>query len=111
VTLATLPDNVFVVRIVGDLLGSITAIMQRTIAVGLARSPTLVVVDLVDVTGIDSAGVCALQSSAEIAGEADEALCLVVRPRGVVEAALSAAGLTELFEVFGSVGHAVAQSV
>jgi hypothetical protein len=55
------------------------------------------------VTGIDGAGVDALVSAAELAGEADISLFLIGARTGPVATALAAADFTELFENFASI--------
>lgn len=58
------------------------------------------------VAHIDGAGIDALVSAAALAGESDISFCLVGVQGGPVAAALAAAELTELFEIFASVNHA-----
>jgi anti-anti-sigma regulatory factor len=67
------------------------------------RSPSLFAVDLSGVTRVDGSGIDALVSAAGVAGESDISLCLVGALAGPVATALAAAGLTELFEICGSI--------
>jgi anti-anti-sigma regulatory factor len=88
------------------MIRNVTGAMQRIVSRELMRPPELLVVDLSGITRIDTDGVNALASAAVIAGESDIAFCLVDTKGGPVQSALEEAKLTELFEVFPSVGEA-----
>jgi anti-anti-sigma factor len=102
-----LPADTTVVQVCGDLTGDATAAMQRTVGEELSRSPQQLIVDLSAVTSIDVGGINALSSAAGIAGEADISFCLVDPQGDPVGAALAAARLSELFEVFPTVSDAM----
>ncbi|ORB52444.1 hypothetical protein BST42_14600 [Mycolicibacterium rhodesiae] len=96
-----------VVHLAGDLTGGAAAAIQQTLIDQLAQAPPQLIVDLSAVSGIDSDGVAALVSAAAVAGESDNAFCLVDKGAGPVLCALAAERVIDLFEVFSSVGEAV----
>lgn len=98
------PTGDVVVRVVGELLDA--RAMEQAIADAFNQSLPRLAVDLLEVTHVDPAGVDALTAVAEAAGESDISLCLIVLAGGPVEAAIAAADLTELFEVFPSINEA-----
>jgi anti-anti-sigma factor len=102
-----LPADTRVVQVAGDLTGDGAAAMQRVVNDELTRSPAQVIVDLSAVTRIDERGISALSAAARTAGEADLSFCLVHADANPLGAALSAARLRELFEIFPSVDDAV----
>ena len=104
VTVQRFPTGDVVVHVVGELLNA-RAMVQAIADVLNPLLPRLAV-DLLEVTRVDLAGVHALTTVAEAAGESDISLCLIVEPGGPVEAAIAAADLTELFEVFPSINEA-----
>jgi anti-sigma B factor antagonist len=86
-----------IVHVSGELLGDAAAKLRRIVSNELMRPPSLLALDLSDVTRIDSAGIEALVSAATQAGEADISFCL--EQAGPVATALADAELTELFEI------------
>lgn len=100
-----------VVRLNGDVIGNAAIVLQQTLIDQLSQSPTQLIVDLSAVRRIDTSGVDALASAAAVAGESDHAFCLIDGEAGHLHAALAAAQLIELFEVFSSVGQAIEESV
>lgn len=100
------PTDNTVVQVTGDLLNNVTSAMHRIVAKELMRPPALLVVDLSGIRCIDSQAIHALASAAVIAGESDISFCLVDIAGGPVDAALAAAHLSDLFEVFPSVCEA-----
>jgi anti-anti-sigma factor len=99
-----------VVDLVGDLIGDAAAAMRQALIDELSREPAQLIVDLSTVARIDAGAVRALAAAAAVAGESDRAFCLVTAKAGPVQAALAAAQLSELFEVFSSVNEAVLDS-
>jgi anti-sigma B factor antagonist len=104
------PADTTVVEVVGDLSGDAVATMQRTLTDELTYSAAHVIVDMSEVTRIDTDAINALATAAGIAGEADISLCLVHTDEGPVGAAIAAAELTDLFEVYSSVEDAARRS-
>ena len=102
-----LPGQVTVVQVTGDLIGDWPVAMHQTVREELSRSPTQLIVDLSNISSIDTTGINALASAAEIAGEADISFCLVDPDRNPVGAALESANLIELFEIFDTVDEAI----
>jgi anti-anti-sigma factor len=100
------PTGKSVVRVGDDLIGDAASQLTRTVEEELMRAPSPLVLDLSAVTHITAAGVDALVSAATAAGESDISFCLVGVDGRSVGAALAAAELTELFEVFPSVNDA-----
>jgi anti-anti-sigma regulatory factor len=98
------------VRVVGDLIGDATAVMQQALIDELWQAPAQLIVDLSAITHIDAGGVHALAAAAAVAGESDRPFCLVAVKAGPVRAALAAEQLSELFEIFSSVSEAVEDS-
>jgi anti-anti-sigma regulatory factor len=100
-----------VVRLDGELIGgAAAAAMQQDLIGELSRAPAQLIVDLSAITSIDANSVRALAAAAVVAGESDDAFCLVTGKAGPVQAALAAAELTELFEIFASVSEAMQDS-
>lgn len=93
-----------VVQVTGELIGRGPAALGQVATDVLMGAPSVLALDLTEVTCIDRAGIDALVSAAELAGESDISLCLVATPEGPVASALAAARLLELFEIFASVG-------
>jgi anti-sigma B factor antagonist len=100
------PTGKSVVRVSGELIRDIPAQLTRIVEQELMRAPSPLVLDLSAVTHINATGVDALVSAATVAGESDISLCLVGVEGRSVGAALAAAELTELFELFPSVNDA-----
>jgi anti-sigma B factor antagonist len=101
-----LPTGKSVVRVSGELIRGTTSQLTRIVEEELMRAPTPLVLDLSAVTHITATGVDALVSAATAAGESDISFCLVGVEGRSVGAALAAAELTELFELFPSVNDA-----
>jgi anti-sigma B factor antagonist len=100
------PTGKSVVRVGGDLIRDAPSQLTRIVEEELMRAPSPLVLDLSAVTHITASGVDALVSAATAAGESDISFCLVGVEGRSVGAALAAADLTELFEVFPSVNDA-----
>jgi anti-sigma B factor antagonist len=97
------PTGKSVVCVGGDLIRDAPSQLTGIVEEELTRKPTPLVLDLSAVTHITASGVDALVSAATAAGESDISFCLVGVEGRSVGAALAAADLTELFEVFPSV--------
>lgn len=108
ISVQRLPADATVVRLVGELTDDSAGVVQRSVNQELARSPAQLIIDLSAVSVIDVVGVNVLASAAGIAGEEDISFCLVDAGGNALAAALGAAKMTELFEVFGTVDDAVA---
>jgi anti-sigma B factor antagonist len=100
------PTGKSVVRVGGDLIRDTPSQLTRVIEDELLQAPSPLVLDLSAVKHITASGVDALVSAATAAGESDISFCLVGVEGRSVWAALAAAELTELFEVFPSVTDA-----
>jgi anti-sigma B factor antagonist len=100
------PTGKSVVRVSGELIRDAPSQLARIVEEELMQAPSPLVLDLSAVTHITAAGVDALVSAATAAGELDVSFCLVGIEGRAVGAALAAAELTELFEVFPSVNDA-----
>jgi anti-sigma B factor antagonist len=100
------PTGKSVVRVGGDLIRDTPSQLTRVIEDELLQAPSPLVLDLSAVKHITASGVDALVSAATAAGESDISFCLVGVEGRSVGAALAAAELTELFEVFPSVTDA-----
>lgn len=100
------PTGKSVVRVGGDLIRDTPSQLTRVIEEELLQAPSPLVLDLSAVKHITASGVDALVSAATAAGESDISFCLVGVEGRSVGAALAAAELTELFEVFPSVTDA-----
>jgi anti-sigma B factor antagonist len=100
------PTGKSVVRVSGELNRDAPSQLTRIVEEELMRAPSPLVLDLSAVTHITATGVDALVSAARTAGELDVSFCLVGVEGRSVGAALAAAQLTELFEVFPSVNDA-----
>jgi anti-sigma B factor antagonist len=100
------PTGKSVVRVSGELIRDTPSQLTRTVEEELMRAPSPLVLDLSGVTHINATGVDALVAAATAAGESDISLCLAGVEGHPVGAALAAADLTELFEVFPSVNDA-----
>jgi anti-sigma B factor antagonist len=100
------PTGKSVVRVSGALIRDAPSQLARIVEAELMRAPSPLVLDLSAVTHITATGVDALVSAATTAGECDISFCLVGIEGRSVGAALAAAELTELFEVFPSVNDA-----
>jgi anti-sigma B factor antagonist len=100
------PTGKSVVRVSGELIQDTTSQLTRIVEEELMRAPTPLILDLSAVTHITATGVHALVSAATAAGESDISFCLVGVEGRSVGAALAAAELTELFELFPSVNDA-----
>jgi anti-sigma B factor antagonist len=95
-----------VVRVSGELIRDTPSLLTQIVEEELMRVPSPLVLDLSGVTHINATGVDALVSAATAAGESDISFCLVGVEGHSVGAALAAAELMELFEVFPSVNDA-----
>jgi len=95
-----------VVRVSGDLTGEAAPTLHRTLTEELTRSPTQLAVDLRGVERIENAGVDALVSAAALAARSAISFVLVATGTGPVVAALAAADVRQLFEIFASVQDA-----
>lgn len=95
-----------VVRVSGDLTGDAAPTLRRTLTEELTESPTQLAVDLRGVGRIDNAGVDALESAAALAARSAISFALVATGTGPVVAALAAADVRQLFEIFASVQDA-----
>jgi anti-sigma B factor antagonist len=95
-----------VIHVRGGLCGDAVPALHRIIAEELSRFPALLTLQLSGVASIDGAGIDALVRASSLAGESDISLCLTGVRGGPVVAALVAAGVTELFEIFESVADA-----
>jgi anti-sigma B factor antagonist len=100
------PTGKSVVRVSGELIRHTPSQLTRIVEEELMRAPSPLVLDLSGVTHINATGVDALVSAATAAGESDISFCLVGVEGRSVGAALAAAELTELFELFPSVNDA-----
>jgi anti-sigma B factor antagonist len=100
------PTGKSVVRVSGELIRDAPSQLARIVEEELMQAPSPLVLDLSAVTHITATGVDALVSAATAAGELDVSFCLVGIEGRAVGAALAAAELTELFEVFPSVNDA-----
>jgi anti-sigma B factor antagonist len=105
VTVRRFASGEMVVQVTGELCGDVAAAVRRVAADELMRSPSLLAMDLCEVTRMDGSGVDALVAAAGLAAESDIALCLVGAQAGPVATALAAADLTEMFEIFASIGQ------
>jgi anti-anti-sigma regulatory factor len=105
-----LSDNTTIVGLVGALRGQGAAELREALADELTGSPEQLVIDLSNIVEINSDGVDALHSVAEIAAEEDIEFCLVVTPDGRVRRRLDALKRTEFFEIFPSVIEALRRS-
>ncbi len=95
-----------VIHVRGGLRGDAVPALHRIIAEELSRFPALLTLQLSGVASIDGAGIDALVRASSLAGESDIWLCLTGVRGGPVVAALVAAEVTELFEIFESVADA-----
>jgi anti-anti-sigma factor len=100
------PTGKSVVRVGDDLIREAPSQLTRIVEEELMRAPSPLVLDLSAVTHITASGVDALVSAATAAGESDISFCLVGVEGRSVGAALAAAELMEMFEVFPSVNDA-----
>lgn len=101
-----LPTGKSVVSVSGEVTFDAPPRLVQIVVAELMRAPSPLVLDLSAVTLIGDAGLDALVSVASAAGELDISFCLVGIEGRAVGAALAAAELTELFEVFSSVNDA-----
>lgn len=90
----------------GDLIDDSAATLGEAVAEELQRSPEHVALDLRGVKCIDSAGVGALLSDADLANESAISFVLVATELGPVAAALAEADVRQRFEVFPTVQEA-----
>jgi anti-anti-sigma regulatory factor len=105
-----LSDNTTIVGLVGELRAQGAVELRAALADELTASPELLVINLSNIVEINSDGVDALHSVAEIAVEGDVELCLVATPDGRVLRRLDALKRTEFFEIFPSVIEALRRS-
>jgi anti-anti-sigma regulatory factor len=98
-----------VVRVVGRLEAQAIAALRHSVIEELTGSSQLLVLDLSAVDHTNQDAIAVLVSAAEMAGEADIGIGLVVSPDGPVQAALADADKIELFEIFSSIGQALDQ--
>lgn len=101
-----LPTGKSIIRVGGELIRDAPSKLTRILEEELMRVPSPLVLDLSAVTHVAATGVDFLVSAATAAGESDISFCLVGVEGRCVGAALAAAELTELFEVFPSVNDA-----
>jgi anti-anti-sigma regulatory factor len=105
-----LSDNTTIVGLVGEMRAQGAMELREALADELTGSPELLVIDLSNIMEINSDGVDALHSVAEIAVEGDIEFCLVARPDGRVRRRLDSLKRTESFEIFPSVIEALRRS-
>ena len=108
VTVQDFPPGRYVLRLVDPVTPDIWFSMHSIFRRVLRESPRLIVLDLSQLTSLDTNGVAALESAAAEAGENDIALCLVGARAGPVGAGLANAHISELFEMFDSTQEALA---
>jgi anti-anti-sigma regulatory factor len=99
--------NTTVVHVCGDLRGDAAASLRRTLAGQLTGTPELLVINLSNTVEIDSEGIDALHSVAELADEDDIRFCLVVPPEGAVRTCPKLVELTGTFQTFSSITEAL----
>jgi anti-sigma B factor antagonist len=102
VTAQHLAQGKTLVKVTGDLCGDTGVTLRQVAANELMQFPSVLAVDLSQVTRVDGSGIDALVSAAELAGEADVLLCLLGVNGGPVASALASAELLELFEIVAS---------
>jgi anti-anti-sigma regulatory factor len=102
-----LSDNTTIVGLVGELWAQGAMELREALADELIGSPELLVINLSNIVEINSDGVDALHSVAEIAAEGDIQFCLVATPDGRVRRRLDALQRTEFFAIFPSVIEAL----
>jgi anti-anti-sigma factor len=90
----------------GDLIDDSAATLDQAVAEELQRSPEHVALDLRGVKCLDSAGIDALLSDADLASESAVSFVLVAAEAGPVGAALAEADVRQRFEVFPTVQEA-----
>jgi anti-anti-sigma regulatory factor len=102
-----LTANTTVVHVAGDLRGDGAASLRRTLAGELTGTPELLVLDLSDIEQIDTDGIDAVHSIAELADEDDIRFCLVIPPKGAVRDCLKVVEVTKTFQTFSSITEAL----
>ena len=105
-----LSDNTTIVGLVGEMRAQGAMELREALADELTGSPELLVINLSNIVEINSDGVDALHSVAEIAVEGDIEFCLVATPDGRVRRRLDSLKRTESFEIFPSVIEALRRS-
>jgi anti-anti-sigma regulatory factor len=101
-----LPAGSSIIYATGSLDGATHAAMSRAVADELSQEPAQLVLELSGATSVDDASLEALIGATALAAESDTPICLVTSPTGPIAAALAAAGLTERFEIFATIGQA-----
>jgi anti-anti-sigma regulatory factor len=99
--------NTTVVHVCGDLRGDGAASLRRTLAGQLTGTPELLVINLSNTVEIDSDGIDALHSVAELADEDDIRFSLVVPPNAAVRTCPKLVELTKTFQTFSSITEAL----
>ena len=99
--------NSTVVHVCGDLRGDGAASLRRTLAGQLTGTPELLVINLSNTVEIDSDGIDALRSVAELADEDDIRFSLVVPPNCAVRTCPKLVELTKTFQTFSSITEAL----
>jgi anti-anti-sigma regulatory factor len=105
-----LSDNTTIVGLVGELRAQGAAELRDALADELTRSPELLVMNLSNIIEINSEGIDALHSVAEMAVGEDIDFCLVAAPDGRARRRLDALKRTEFFEIYSSVIEALRRS-
>jgi anti-anti-sigma regulatory factor len=105
-----LSDNTTIVGLVGEMRAQGAMELREALADELTGSPELLVINLSNIVQINSDGVDALDSVAEIAVEGGIEFCLVATPDGRVRRRLDSLKRTESFEIFPSVIEALRHS-
>jgi anti-anti-sigma regulatory factor len=105
-----LSDNTTIVGLAGQLCAQGAVELRAALADELTASPELLVINLSNIVEMNSDGVDALHSVAEIAVEGDIEFCLVATPGGRVLRRLDAMKRTEFFEIYPSVIEALRHS-
>lgn len=105
-----LSDNTTIVGLAGELRAQGAAELRDGLADELTGSPELLVMNLSNIVEMNSDGVDALHSIAELAVEGEIDFCLVAAPDGRVRRRLDALKRTAFFEIFPSVIEALRRS-
>jgi anti-anti-sigma regulatory factor len=92
-----LSDNTTIVELIGELRAQGAMEVREALADELTGSPELLVINLSNIVEINSDGVDALHSVAEIAVEGDIEFCLMATPDRRVRRRLDALKRTALF--------------
>ncbi|KMO74760.1 MULTISPECIES: STAS domain-containing protein [Mycolicibacterium] len=103
----TVTAGTIVVRVAGDICGQGGIRFRRTLVGELTGRPQVLILDLTQITRIDTGGINTLCLAAELTAEEDIGLCLVAPAQGAARAGLEAAKSTDTFEIFSSVTEAL----